>query len=230
MANTSDITNVAIYLRVSTSDQDTSLQARELHDFVRARGWIVVGTFEDKATGTNDRRPQLRALMEQARARRFDVVLVWKLDRWARSLKDLVTSLQELQDLGVQFVSLKDSIDMTTPMGRLMTHILAAFAEFEASVIRMRVRAGLENARHRGQRLGRPPRLDPFRVLEMRRHGLSLGAIGKQLGVTKSAVSKTLSRLAATKLVTNPEITGAADGAAAGDKPVVSETGDDHDT
>lgn len=189
----------AIYLRVSTQDQSTAMQRVELEQYAKTRGWEIAATFEDKATGTNDKRPMLKQVMEGARQRKFDIVLVWKLDRWARSLKDLVTTLQELTDLGIQFVSLKDQIDMTTASGRLMLHIIAAFAEFEAAIIKERVRAGIKNAKSKGQRLGRPLTIDPFKVIAMRQHGMSLSAIAKELGVTKSAVSKTLSKMALKK-------------------------------
>lgn len=204
---TSKPVTCAIYLRVSTQEQSTEMQRHELEQYASARSWSVVNFYEDQASGTStDRRPMLKQLMIDARARKFDVLLVWKLDRWARSLKDLITSLQELSDLGIQFVSMKDQIDMTTAAGRLMLHIIAAFAEFEASIIRERVRAGLNNAKQRGKKLGRPQLIDPFRVLAMRQHGMSLGAIAKDLGVTKSAVSKTLSKLALTNGLNKPGI------------------------
>ena len=129
-----------IYLRVSTSEQDTTMQRRDLVEYADAREWSVVHIYEDKATGTNLNRKELKELQSAARQRSFDVLLVWKLDRIFRSIKDCLNNLHEFGELGVEFVSLKDSgIDMTTPSGKLLLHILAAFAEFEASIIKMRV-------------------------------------------------------------------------------------------
>ena len=119
---------VAIYLRVSTQDQATELQQRELTAYVQARGWVVFKTYEDKATGTTANRAMLKAMLTDARLRRLDRIIVWKLDRFARSLKDLVTMLQELSELGIEFISLRDNIDLTTSSGRLMMHMIGAFA------------------------------------------------------------------------------------------------------
>lgn len=198
--------SVAIYLRVSTADQSTAMQRAELEQYANARGWNVVSVYEDQASGTStERRPMWRQAMKDARGRKFSILLVWRLDRWARSLKDLILSLQELTDIGVQFVSLRDQIDMTTPSGRLMLHIIAAFADFEAQVIKERVRAGVAAAKARGQKLGRPPKLDKFVILTMRQQGLSLGQIAKHLGTSRSAVAKSLKRLLSTNLLTKSE-------------------------
>ena len=185
---------VGIYLRVSTQDQSTDLQRREIEQYVKARGWDDIAIYEDKATGTNGNRPSLKQLLSDARERKVDVLICWKLDRFFRSLKDLISTLQEFNELGVQFISLKDNIDMTTSAGRLMLHIIGAFGEFEASLIQERVRAGLRAAKANGTVLGRPPRIDPRQVIQLRNKGLSLSEIGKQIGATKGAVSKTLSK------------------------------------
>ena len=187
---------VAIYLRVSTQDQSTELQHHEITAFVDSRGWQTFCVYEDKLTGTTNKRPALQDLMSAVRNRKVDVVVCWKLDRLFRSLADLVSTLRELEELGVTFISLKDQIDMTTASGRLMTHLLGAFAEFEASLIRERVRAGLLNARRKGVALGRPKTIDTARAVDLRRSGMSLAEIANELGVTKSAVSKTLSKAA----------------------------------
>jgi DNA invertase Pin-like site-specific DNA recombinase len=152
--------------------------------------------YEDKATGTNTSRPQYRKLMVDARARKLDLILVWKLDRMARSLKDLILTLQELSDLGVTFVSLRDNLDLSTSARRLMLHIVGAFAQFEADVIKERVLAGLAAAKANGTKLGRPARIDSARVLELRRQGYSLSRIAREIGATKSAVSKTHRKIA----------------------------------
>ncbi len=135
---------VAIYVRVSTTDQSTELQLKDLLKYVDAREWDVYEIYEDKASGTNDRRTNLQKLLSDASKREFDVVLCWKLDRFFRSLKDLINTLQYLTDSGIEFISYKDNIDLTTATGRLMTQILGAFGEFEASLIKERVMAGLK--------------------------------------------------------------------------------------
>lgn len=152
--------------------------------------------FEEKATGTTDKRPLLQALMASARKREIDIVLCWKLDRFARSLKNLITAIQEFQALGVDFVSLKDNIDLTTPSGRLMVHMLGAFSEFEASLIRERVNAGLREARRKGVQLGRPIEIDSKKVVKLRKEGKSLSLIAKELNCSKAAVFKILKRSA----------------------------------
>lgn len=183
----------AIYLRVSTMDQKTDLQHDELKSYCAARGWTVTQVYEDKATGCNTNRTHFQKLMKDAHARRFDVLAVWKLDRFARSLKDLVNHLQELTDLGIGFVSIKDAgVDLTTPTGRLLTHLLSAFSEFEASLIRMRVKAGLDNAKRKGKKLGRPKVRDDDRIRALRAQGLSIRAIARQAGVSAMAVQRSL--------------------------------------
>ncbi len=134
------VNRVGIYLRVSTNEQSTEIQRREILAFVGARGWEVSAIFEDKLSGTKSDRPALSQLMTLVRSRKIDTVICWKLDRLFRSLRDLVTLLQELSDLNVSFVAIRDQIDLTTSSGRLMAQLLGAFAEFEASLIRERVR------------------------------------------------------------------------------------------
>lgn len=146
---------VGIYVRVSTQDQSCELQKNELTRYVESRGWETHKIYEDHGhTGTNGNRPMLKALLKDARERNFDVLICWKLDRLFRSLKDLIGTLHELTELKVDFISLKDNIDLTTSSGRLMMHLLGAFAEFEASLIRERVRAGINNARAKGIKFG----------------------------------------------------------------------------
>lgn len=187
---------IGIYLRVSTQDQSTELQLKEIQAYLTARGWSDAKIYEDKATGTNANRPMLKALLSDARARKLDTCIVWKLDRFARSLKDLVTMLQELNELGVEFVSLKDQLDMTTSAGRLMFNIIGSFAQFEADIIKERVRAGIANAKAKGKHLGRRPTLDVERIKAMRKQGSSLKQIADSLGCTKGGVSKVLSKAA----------------------------------
>jgi putative DNA-invertase from lambdoid prophage Rac len=202
------VKTVALYVRVSSTEQSTDMQKRELMAYVQARGWKLHLIYEDQLTGTNDKRPAFQACMTDARARRFDVLLVWKLDRFGRSLKDVVNKMSEISELGIDFVCITQQIDLTTSAGRMMSHLLAAFAEFEADMIKSRVRAGIANARAKGTKLGRPIRIDPAQVQSLRASGLSLSAIAKRVGSTKSGVSKILSRHALKKSVTKSEKTG----------------------
>jgi DNA invertase Pin-like site-specific DNA recombinase len=152
-----DSVRAAIYARVSTVDQTCENQLLELHRFTTIRGWIAVDYVDRGISGAKDRRPALDELITAARRRRFDVLVVWRLDRLGRNLRHLVTLLEELQALGISFVSLAEGIDATTPAGKLQMHILAAIAEFERARIAERVRAGLARVKARGQRLGRRP-------------------------------------------------------------------------
>lgn len=155
----------------------------------------MIQIFEDKASGTaTKKRPQLQALMKAASQRQIDIVLVWKLDRFARSLKDLVTMLSQLQELGVEFISLKDSIDLTTSQGRLLAQLIGAFAEFEASLIRERVKAGLKNAKANGVKLGKPQQIDTQLVAKLRADGLSYRQIAKRLGYTSTGIFNAMKR------------------------------------
>lgn len=146
----------ALYARVSTVDkQDPEMQMRALREYCRARGIDIAGEYVDRISGVKDRRGSLDRLMDAAKKRQIDMIAVWKLDRWGRSLKHLVTSLDELNSLGIIFVSFQENIDLSTPSGRLMFHVIAAMAEFERELIRERVIAGVANARSKGKRIGR---------------------------------------------------------------------------
>lgn len=186
---------VGAYLRVSTNDQSTEMQRREIEQYLAARGWESVSFYEDKATGTTAERPMLKELLRDARSRKIDVVIVWKLDRFFRSLKGLVLTLQEFSELGIDFVSLKDGIDLSTSAGRLMTHIIGAFAEFEASVIRERVRAGLANAKAKGKTLGRPKNRNDAQIHALHVQGLSLRKIARQLNISLGSVTSSIAVL-----------------------------------
>ena len=146
----------AMYARVSTHDQEVENQLGELRRFVEVRGWSATEYVDRGVSGAKDRRPALDRVVADARRRRFDVLICWRLDRLGRNLRHLVTLLDDLQALGVAFVSLGEGIDCTTPAGRLQLHVLAALAEFERGRIQERVRAGLARARRQGTRLGRP--------------------------------------------------------------------------
>ncbi len=150
----------AIYCRVSTADkgQNPDLQLIPLRDYCKARGWTVVSEYIDRGvSGAKERRPQLDKLMNMAKKRQVDCIVVWKLDRWGRSLKHLINSLAELQSIGVSFVSYSENIDLSTPAGKMMFHVIGAMSEFERSLIVERVRAGMAVARLRGQQIGRTP-------------------------------------------------------------------------
>ena len=194
---------VAIYARVSTSNQgqDVSLQTREQHQFAEARGWKVFDDYIDQGvSGSKDSRPELNRLMADARRRKFDIVLVWKLDRFGRSLRHLVNALAEFESLNISFVSLSDNLDLSTASGRLMFNIIGAMAEFERELIRERVKAGMKNAKAKGVRIGRPrTQVDASQIACLREGGASLREIATRLGVSLGTVasrSKRLSRSA----------------------------------
>src|ERR1700733_1778868 len=147
---------VGLYARVSTHDQQTlPLQIRAMREYAAKRGWTIVAQIKEVGSGAAQR-ARRATLIAAARRREIDVVLVWRLDRWGRSVADLVSTLQELQHLGVGFVSLTEALDLTTPAGRAMAGLLSVFAEFEREILRERVRAGLAQARQNGKTLGRP--------------------------------------------------------------------------
>jgi len=176
---------VALYARVSTLlGQSPEMQLVELREYAARRGWHVIGEYVDRASGIKESRPALNRLMTDARRRKFDMIAVWKIDRFGRSLKHLVNALAELEAVGVAFVSLRDNLDLSTPAGRLMFQIIAAMAEFERALIQERVRAGLRNARQRGKRLGRPRVVvDVAQIRSLRAVGASWRTISRQLGV-----------------------------------------------
>jgi DNA invertase Pin-like site-specific DNA recombinase len=147
------IRRVAIYARVSTEGQNVDLQLAELSDFIARRRWRLVGEYVDRGvSGSQESRPALNRLMNDAKQRKLDVIGVWKLDQFARSVKHVVVALSESEALGIAFVSLKDNLDLTTPSGRFMFQIIAAFGELERALIAERVRAGLQNTKKRGKR------------------------------------------------------------------------------
>lgn len=178
---------VAIYARVSTANhgQDVSMQTRELREYCERRGWNIAGEFVDTGiSGAKDRRPELDRLMSDAHKRRFDVVAVWKFDRFARSVSHLLRALDTFRVLGIEFVSLSESLDTATPAGRMVFTVLGAVAELERNLIAERVRAGLRNARAKGKRLGRPRTVvDAARVAALRARGLGWKRIASLMGI-----------------------------------------------
>jgi len=188
---------VAIYARVSTKDkgQDCDLQLRELRAYAAQRGWEIIGEYVDKGvSGSKDSRPQLDRLMLYAKQRKLDTILVWRLDRFGRSLKHLVTAIADLEAVGCAFVSLKDGFDLTTPSGRLMFQVVGAMCEFERNLIRERVKAGIANAKAKGRAVGRRRSyVDTAALAMMRSQGKTIRECADALGVSRSLVHKTLS-------------------------------------
>ena len=178
---------VAIYARVSTANngQDPSMQTRELREYCQRRELEVANEYVDTGIcGAEDRRPQLDRLMADAHKRRFDVVAVWKFDRFARSVSHLLRALDTFRVLGIEFVSLSEAIDTATPAGRMVFTVLGAVAELERSLIVERVRAGLRNARAKGKRLGRPRVIvDARRIAALRAQGLGWKKIAAEMKV-----------------------------------------------
>jgi DNA invertase Pin-like site-specific DNA recombinase len=183
----------AIYARVSTLDQQPENQLQELRRYVNARGWTGREFVDRGVSGAKDRRPALDVLVSDAKRRKFDVLVCWRLDRLGRNLRHLVTLIEELQTLGIAFVSLGEGIDCTTPAGKLQLHILAALAEFERARIQERVRAGLARARAQGVRLGRPRRrIDPQRLATVA--GLPEREAARRLGIPRSTLQRWLAQ------------------------------------
>jgi putative DNA-invertase from lambdoid prophage Rac len=182
-----------LYLRCSTDLQSTDLQKNDLVEYANRRGWKFE-ILEDKASGTTSSRPMLKKMMHMARTRQIDGIAVWRCDRLFRSLKEAVLTLAELTELGVDFYSHKDAIDLSTAQGRLLANLLMSFAEFEAELIRSRVKAGLLAAKARGVRLGRPS-IAPEKAEQaktLRALGFSIREIGKRLGISKTSIERLL--------------------------------------
>jgi DNA invertase Pin-like site-specific DNA recombinase len=184
-----------LYARVSTHDQHTlSMQLDALRTYAAQRGWSIVTEVQEVGSGSSIQRPKRELLMTAARRRDVDAVLVWRLDRWGRSVADLVLTLQELNELGVGFVSLTEALDLTTPTGRAMAGLLAIFAGFEREILRERVRAGIAPARQHGKPHGRPPaaRRKATQVHQLFADGLSQSAIARQLDIGRTSVRRIL--------------------------------------
>jgi DNA invertase Pin-like site-specific DNA recombinase len=186
-------TKAAIYARVSTTNhgQDVSTQTRDLEHFAEARGWRLVDSYLDMGiSGSKDSRPQLDRLMADAHKRRFDIVIVWRFDRFARSVSHLLRALETFNALGIAFVSLSEQMDTTTPTGKMIFTVLGAVAELERSLIVERVRAGLRNARAKGKTLGRPRKIvDAAKIANLRTQGRSWRDIAREVG-TNTATAR----------------------------------------
>lgn len=185
---------VGLYARVSTNGQQTlPMQSRAMREYAARRGWTIAVNVREVGSGAAKREAREK-LLEAARRREIDVVLVWRLDRWGRSVTDLLATLQELEHLGVGFVSLTEALDLTTPAGRAMAGLLAIFAEFEREILRERTRAGLVQARLNGKRLGRPQTagLQATEIRKMHRAGTSKSEIARRLEIGRTSVRRIL--------------------------------------
>ena len=183
----------AIYARVSTNNgQDPTVQTRELREYCQRRGWEVAGEYVDAGvSGAKERRPQLDALLSACRKRQTDAVVVYRYDRFARSLRQLVNALEEFRSLGIEFISLHEGVDTSTPNGRLIFGIFASIAEFERELIRDRIKSGIAAARAKGKGLGRPRvSVDAAQVARLRASGLSWPAVARELGVSVGTAYK----------------------------------------
>src|SRR5450631_2158785 len=181
---------VGLYARVSTNDQQTlPMQSRAMREYAARRGWTIALQVREVGSGAARREARER-LMEAARRREIDVVLVWRLDRWGRSVTDLLATLQELDHLGVSFVSLTEALDLTTPAGRAMAGLLAVFAAFEREILGERVRAGLAHARQNGKRLGRPATAarHTAEIRKLHRAGVSKSEVARRLQIGRTSV------------------------------------------
>lgn len=182
------------YIRVSRSDQNPALQSDETGDFIERRGWVLHDTYLDHGiSGSRDRRPELDRLLGDARRRRFDVLVVWRSDRLFRSLKHMVTTLDELSALGVAFVSVTEPFDTTCPSGRLLLHLVSAMAEFEKSLLVERTISGLRAAVRRGVKIGRPRVVvDVPRALALRAQGKSIRGVARELRIGAATLMRAL--------------------------------------
>jgi DNA invertase Pin-like site-specific DNA recombinase len=185
---------VAIYARVSTHDQQTlPMQLEAMRVYAERKGWQIASTVEEIGSGAKTR-PRREELLRAARRKEIDVIVVWRLDRWGRSLVDLIATLQELTALKVGFVSLSEALDLTTPSGRAFAGMLAVFAEFERDILRDRVKAGIAQARKDGRPHGRPAKIvgKTQEIRDLARNGMSKSAIAKQLNIGRTSVRRLL--------------------------------------
>ncbi len=197
MANRNSTPRVALYARVSTTEQSTDSQLLDLRRYVRERGWDIFREFVDEGiSGTKDSRPALNELMDDAKKRRFDVVLVWRFDRFARSTKHLILALEEFKNLGIDFVSYQENIDTSSPLGSAIFTIISAVAQLERDIIAERVKAGLRRARENGKKLGRPRvTVDVTKIAALRDEGHSWARISRELGIGKGTAQRAFSSL-----------------------------------
>lgn len=186
--------DVALYARVSTGDQQTlPMQLEQMREYAKKRGWTIKHEIEEIGSGAKTR-PKREELLKLAKQRKVDVIIVWRLDRWGRSLADLIVSLKDLTDIGVGFVSLTETLDLTTPSGRAMAGMIAVFAEFERDILRARVRAGIAHSREKGNPHGRPrtASLKNDEIKNLSKNGLNNSEIARRLKISRKSVIRCL--------------------------------------
>jgi DNA invertase Pin-like site-specific DNA recombinase len=204
----------ALYCRVSTCDQNLETQLLDLREFAKQRGFELVGEYKDVISGAKSKRPGLDRLMADARRRRFDIVIVAAFDRIARNVRHFLEVLDELNHLGIEFISLRESIDTSGPLGRAMVVIVGAIAELEKSLIVERVRAGMRRAKLEGRRIGRAPlNVSREEVVRDRRAGMSLTKVAERHHISRASVCRFMKEAAATSaraVVQVPHLVGSA--------------------
>ncbi len=185
---------VALYARVSTHDQQTlPMQLKAMRVYANKRGWRISREVQEIGSGSKTR-PKREELLKEARRRQVDAIIVWRLDRWGRSVSDLIGSIRELTDTGVGFVSLTEAFDLTTPAGKALSGMLAVFAEFERDILRERVKAGIAHARSKGKNHGRPATasLRSNEIRKLKKKGLSNSEIARTLKIGRASVIRSL--------------------------------------
>ena len=185
----------ALYARVSTQEQQTlKLQTEQMRRYCEQRGWVVALEFQEVGSGANPTRPKREEILRAARQGKIDVLVVWKLDRWGRSLLDLIHTLSDLQGLDIGFVSITEALDLTTPTGRAMAGLLGVFAEFELELLRERIKAGIKQAKKNGKHCGRPRSASKKsdHVVSLYRKKVSLSQIALKLGMSRSSARRIL--------------------------------------
>ena len=185
---------VAVYVRVSTKDQSVDMQLNDLKSYSEERGLNIFKVYQDNGvSGAKESRPELNSLMNDARKCKFDIVLVWRFDRFARSTKHLVTALYEFRNLGIDFISYQENIDTSSPLGEAIFTIISVMSKLERDIIAERVKGGLRKARANGKQLGRPKsKVDTDKVIEYRSQGKSIREIAKEMGTHRCKVERTL--------------------------------------
>jgi DNA invertase Pin-like site-specific DNA recombinase len=188
------VKRVAVYVRVSTKDQSVDMQLNDLERYSKERDLSIFNVYKDNGvSGTKETRPALSELMNDAKKRKFDIVLVWRFDRFARSTKHLVTALYEFRNLGIDFISYQENIDTSSPLGEAIFTIISAMSKLERDIIAERVKGGLRKAKANGKRLGRPKsEVDTDKVIEYRKQNKSIRQIASELNLSKGAVQRTL--------------------------------------
>ncbi len=187
---------VGLYMRVSTKDQSCEMQLSDLERYSKERGFKVFKVYKDNGvSGTKDKRAGLNQLMDDAKKRKFDIVLVWRFDRFARSTKHLVNALYEFRNLGIDFISYQENIDTSSPLGEAIFTIISAMAKLERDIIAERVKGGLRKAKANGTKLGRPKsEVDTDKIVEYRKQKKSIRQIASEMNLSNNLVFRTLQK------------------------------------